>query len=105
MRCNRKAAPSKVKTSKRARAPRRGGRRAHAAAGARVDGAERRPERAVAAGFDLDEDERAAVERDDVDLARRPANVAREHPQAEPMEIARRRLFGAASEFVAAAHA
>lgn len=65
---------------------------------ARVDGSERRSESAAPSGFDLDEDERRTVERDDVDLAARTAKIPREHAIAERVEMFGRARLARAAE-------
>jgi hypothetical protein len=60
-----------------------------------VDGFERGPEPAARAGAHLDEHDRVAVERDDVDLAGAAAEVPHDHAPAEARHERRRHVLAA----------
>ncbi len=80
-----------------------GGRGTQARALADVDCGERAAVRRARASLHFDEDEHAAVARDQIDLAARAADVAPDDDEAGPREIAFRERFAGAAERAAGA--
>ncbi len=81
-----------------------GGNAAEPRTFARIDGAERRPEASRRTRFDLDENDRLAVTRHDIDLATGSAKIPRHDPISDRLQIGGCGIFARHTEIVRATH-